>query len=99
MREPVPVSGTRVTLVVAVMALAVSGAAAPAAGRTAGSDATGEPIWTRHGTGDVAGLLTADLDGDGTGEVMVAGRGVGTVGEPSLETGRFRWAQKWGRRR
>lgn len=52
-------------------------------------------VWTRYGTGMVKDVATADVDGDGVGEIVVGGRGVGVIDEGSLEDGRYRWTSKW----
>jgi outer membrane protein assembly factor BamB len=53
------------------------------------------PRWTRYGLGIVKDLAVADVDGDGSPELVVGGRGVGVLEEEDLGSGRFRWANKW----
>lgn len=43
----------------------------------------------------VTDVVVADLDGDGSGETVVGGRGVGVIDEDSITTGRYRWTNKW----
>ena len=64
--------------------------AAPAA-----AAADGELMWTRGGTGHSIGLAIGDIDGDGKGEPVVAGRGVGVLKPPSLDDGRYAWFNDW----
>lgn len=62
------------------------------------SAAAADPAeWTRYGLGAVGsgGVVIADTDGDGTGEPVVAGRGIGLVEADSLATGKFAWFNKW----
>lgn len=51
--------------------------------------------WTRPGLGLVNDLALADLDEDGTNEVVVGGLGVGAVDDDARKRGRYRWANKW----
>lgn len=51
--------------------------------------------WVRHGFSEGRALASADLDGDGTSELIYGGRGIAALDGESLETRRPRWSVKW----
>lgn len=51
--------------------------------------------WVRHGFDEAWAMAALDRDGDGTDELIYAGRGVALVDERTLTTGQPRWSFKW----
>ncbi len=73
---------------VSIFAVSMPAAAAPTSGAISS-------LWTRWGTGFVKDLATGDMNGDGTQELVVGGRGVGTLTKQSIKRGAFDWLNKW----